>query len=195
MVVVSGVSGSGKSSLINMVTNRKSLAYTSKKPGKTAEFNYFDAQGVVGSDREQHRFYLVDLPGVGYALKSRELRSNWTNLLRNYVHNRSSLRVLFHLVDSRHGLLDADEECLALLETLPEHVQYVVVLTKVDKQKGAAKDCGVRGYMLDQIYSQIAKRTKRVVPILFTSSETKLGGATVLSTILDGVNRPVGVSR
>jgi GTP-binding protein len=184
-----GRSNVGKSSLINMLTMRSGLAYISKKPGKTSEFNFYDARGVVGCDLEQHRFYLVDVPGVGYAIKSRQLRDDWTNFLRNYVQNRSTLRVLFHLVDSRHGLLEADVECLSLLKTLPAHVQYVIVLTKMDKQRGAEKAAEARGELLDSIYLEVARRTDRVVPILFTSSTTRSGGSSLMSTLLDGLNR------
>eukprot|EP01034_Spumella_vulgaris_P023999 gene23999-30286_t len=186
-----GRSNVGKSSLINILTTRRELAYTSSKPGKTSEFNYYDARGVLGRDNEAHRFYLVDVPGVGYARKSRDLRDDWTNLLRNFVHNRGTLRVIFHLVDSRHGLLPADEECLSLLVDLPSHVQYVIVLTKVDKLRGIEKEAAQRDMLVDQIYGEVAKRTGRVVPILFTSSETRSGGSTLMATLLEGLNRTV----
>lgn len=197
-----GRSNVGKSSLINMVCNRKGLAYTSKTPGKTSEFNYFDARaGRVGVSGEQHRFYLVDLPGVGYAEKSRDLRSSWTNLLKAYVGNRKNLRAVFHLVDSRHGLLSADEECLELLRTLPSNVEYVLVLTKVDKLRGQAMNraqlatsAGGSGFdMIDEIYRQVAMRTPRVVQLVHTSSETKHGSAQFWSTLLDALAREVPV--
>jgi GTP-binding protein len=128
-----GRSNVGKSSLINMISNRKGIAFVSKTPGKTSEFNYFDAKGKVGKNNEKHRFYLVDLPGVGYAEVRKELRASWLVLLKDYVMQRDTLRIVFHLIDSRHGILDTDEDCLSLLAVLPEHVQYVIVLTKVDK--------------------------------------------------------------
>jgi GTP-binding protein len=165
-----------------MISNRKGLAFTSKTPGKTSEFNYFDALGKTAGTKENHRFYLVDLPGVGYAEVRKELRQSWLDLLNAYVTKRSTLRVLFHLVDSRHGLLDADEECLSLLPTLPEHVQYVIILTKVDKRGG-----GVRRDILDRLTREISKRTGRHVPIVYTSSETREGGAEVWSILLDAV--------
>ena len=132
------------------------------------------------------------MPGVGYAQKSRDLRSSWTNLLTQYVNERSSLRVLFHLIDSRHGLLEADEECLSLLDNIPSHVEYVIVLTKVDKNRSSSINSDImnlnginantnglevviRNGIVDKIYKVIAKRTTRVVPVLFTSSESKQG--------------------
>jgi GTP-binding protein len=208
-----GRSNVGKSSLINMICNRKGLAYTSKTPGKTSEFNYFDARGRVGVDNELHRFYLVDLPGVGYAEKSRDLRSSWTDLLKSYVTNRQHLRAVFHLVDSRHGLLAADVECLELLRDLPPHVEYVIVLTKVDKLKGSAitrakvkQPSGVLGAdnsrqggssyhadMVDEIYRQVGMRTDRVVQLVFTSSETRHGSSQLWSVLLDALARKVDV--
>lgn len=182
-----GRSNVGKSSLINMICNRKGLAFTSKMPGKTSEFNYFDAKGVAGVAKEESRFYLVDLPGVGFARKQKDLRARWTALLREYVTGRETLRVVYHLVDSRHGLMDADEECLSLLQCLPEHVQYVIVLTKVDKQSNAERFSTSLSGIVDRIYREVAKKTVKVVPILLTSAESRHGGTTILSHILDAV--------
>ena len=202
-----GRSNVGKSSLINMLSNRKvvyaprlfrktrcctvphshgllgqGLAFTSKTPGKTSEFNYFDAQGRLAATNEKHRFYLVDLPGVGYAEVQRELKDSWLRLLKSYVVGRPTLRVLFHLIDSRHGLLDADDDCLSLLDGLPDHVQYVLVLTKVDKRGG-----GVRQDILDRVAAAVRARTSRPVPIVHTSSETREGGAEMWSILVDAV--------
>ena len=186
-----GRSNVGKSSLINMISNRKGLAYTSKTPGKTAEFNYFKTTGFIGSDQEPYHFFLVDLPGVGYAQKSRDLRQSWTFLLRNYVTQRSTLRTLFHLVDSRHGLMEADEECLSLLQTIPQHVEYVIVLTKVDKMKGlvTAKEIDNIVKIIDSIYTAIARHTNRVVPVISTSSETRNGCSRLWTTMLNSIQR------
>lgn len=192
-----GRSNVGKSSLINMLANRKGLAFTSKTPGKTSEFNYFDANGTVGSGSphggrrskgEQHRFYLVDLPGVGYAEVSRDLKASWLALLRQYATLRPNLRILFHLIDSRHGMLDADSDCLDLLPALPDYVQYCIVLTKADKRGG-----GMRPDVFQRIQREVLLRThgsERVVPILLSSSETREGGVEIWSTLLDAVSRP-----
>jgi GTP-binding protein len=87
----------------------------------------------VGIDQEPFEFYLVDIPGVGFARKDMQTRKGWLGLLQEFTGARSSLSTVFHLVDSRHGLMEADNECFALLETLPPTCQYVVVLTKADK--------------------------------------------------------------
>jgi GTP-binding protein EngB required for normal cell division len=102
--------------------------------------------------------------------------------LKKYVTERESLRVVFHLVDSRHGLLDADEDCLSLLPDLPEHVQYVIVFTKVDKRSG-----GVRRDILERLNKEIKERTDRPIPVLYSSSETREGGAEIWSVLLDSL--------
>ena len=155
-----GRSNVGKSSLINMVTNRKKLAFVStaikllsflqlkcveylisvvfqrccdnhfifqvsNTPGKTSEYNYFLAEGIIGIKQEDHKFYLVDLPGVGYAEVMRKKRMDWMEFLQEYTSKHEPLKAVFHLVDSRHGLLGADQECLSILSTLPSHVQVM----------------------------------------------------------------------
>jgi GTP-binding protein len=182
-----GRSNVGKSSLINMLCNRKSLAFTSKTPGKTSEFNYFAAHGVVGVNKEPHKFYLVDLPGVGFARRTKGTRQGWASLLNEYATSRENLRAVYHLVDSRHGLLDADEECLSILEHLPERTMYVIVLTKADKHNENEKTTAAMSAMIASIQREVQKRTARQVPIILTSSETKRGGARMLSHVLDAV--------
>ena len=201
-----GRSNVGKSSLINMICNRKELAFTSKTPGKTSEFNYFHAKGSNTKFKEKHQFYLVDMPGVGYAEVKRSQKSIWLDLLRNYAASRGTLKVLFHLVDSRHGLLDADKECLSLLSVIPNHIQYVIVLTKVDK-----RGSGGNGRVVSRIKSELARYcsdsnvvttstldssinesnnimiNKRRIPIIQTSSQHKEGGALVWSVLLDSL--------
>lgn len=296
-----GRSNVGKSSLINMMTNRKGLAFTSKTPGKTAEFNYFelrsryndlvdtwgrrgiapgggsaearsspsDAFGgkysakkndwnnngpssshgghvpsssssgkmpggpagkkktrgsagrrattrrrekdVTGMEEEEtkkraeavrqlsqeavtesdKRVFFVDLPGLGYAERTRVLKERWLGLLGEYISGRSGLRVLLHLVDSRHGLLDVDKECLMSLETLPAHVTYVIVLTKVDKSKDATVTAiieKVRREVDAKCTNEGQKERQRQVPIICTSSEQGFGGARLWTVILDAIN-------
>eukprot|EP00428_Durinskia_dybowskii_P078405 CAMPEP_0170359396 /NCGR_PEP_ID=MMETSP0117_2-20130122/2731_1 /TAXON_ID=400756 /ORGANISM="Durinskia baltica, Strain CSIRO CS-38" /LENGTH=383 /DNA_ID=CAMNT_0010613653 /DNA_START=283 /DNA_END=1431 /DNA_ORIENTATION=+ len=182
-----GRSNVGKSSLINMICNRKSLAFTSKSPGKTSEFNYFEAKGVVGVQKEDHLFHLVDLPGVGFARKDKALRERWANLLQQYATGRAELRAVYHLIDSRHGVLDADEECFSLLECLPMHAQYIVVLTKADKHKDTDKGNKELQSVMNRVIEEVRKRTDREVKILLTSSNTRRGGVRVLSSLIDAV--------
>lgn len=148
-----GRSNVGKSSLINMIANRKGLAFTSKTAGKTTEFNYFRAEGLTGGTMEKTKFHLVDLPGVGYAEASYDRREGWFNLLKEFVKTRNTLKVVFHLVDARHGLLQADEDCLNILAELPDRVAYVIVLTKVDKLGG-----DVNRDFINKIHKEIKSR-------------------------------------
>lgn len=120
-----GRSNVGKSSLINSVLGRKSLAYTSKSPGKTRQFNYFLVDG---------RFFVVDLPGYGYAKGARSERDAWERLRERYLSERRPLRGVIQLVDARHPPMDSD---VAEIERLAEIGQpHLLVLTKVDKLSG-----------------------------------------------------------
>ncbi|MEN0078105.1 MAG: ribosome biogenesis GTP-binding protein YihA/YsxC, partial [Pseudomonadota bacterium] len=127
-VAFAGRSNVGKSSLINALTHRKRLARTSAEPGKTREINYYDL--AAG------RAWLVDLPGFGYAKVSKAQAAQWSALTRDYLRGRAGLRRVFLLVDCRRGLMPADEEVMALLDT--SAVTYQIVLTKTDKMKPSA---------------------------------------------------------
>lgn len=188
-----GRSNVGKSSLINMICNRKKLAYTSKTPGKTSEYNYFEVNGVVGVNKEPHRMYLVDLPGVGFAKRDKGTREGWTDFLRDYVTHRENLRAVYHLVDSRHGLMETDEECLSLLEQLPPTTQYVIVLTKVDKHGDGRRVLEAVQDTMASVRKKLARRTNREIPIIFTSAANKWGGVQLLSHLLHAVEQPVDV--
>lgn len=188
-VMFMGRSNVGKSSLINMVTNKKNLAFTSKMAGKTTEFNYFEASGRVGGNKLTSLFHLVDVPGVGFAERSRGLRAKWVEFQRDYVQSRETLRCVFHLVDSRHGLLEADDECLDLLRVLPEYVNYVIVFTKIDKLRTSKRENMIKSEILAKVREAVEMRTNRQVPIIYSSSETRLGGTELLTTILERVHR------
>jgi GTP-binding protein len=125
-VCFAGRSNVGKSSLINALTGRRSLARTSNTPGRTQELNFF----ALGS-----LLYLVDLPGYGHAEAPRPLVLRWQALLRAYLAGRATLRRAFLLIDSRHAVKPVDEEIMALLDRAA--VSFQVVLTKADKPKPA----------------------------------------------------------
>lgn len=123
-IAVIGRSNVGKSSLINALLARKNLARTSSAPGKTQTINFF----VVNKT-----FYLVDLPGLGYAKVSKKQRASWQALIARYIENREQLSVLVHLIDSRREPGDAD---LAVTEIARETgCGYIIALTKFDKLK------------------------------------------------------------
>jgi GTP-binding protein len=137
-VVFTGRSNVGKSSLVNMLCNRKALASTSATPGHTSQFHFFLVNEGVPS---LPSFYLVDVPGLGYAEADEGRQTSWRSLLERYLMVRSSLGVVFHLVDSRHGLTDTDRMQLDIARRAvvarraagEACFEYCVVLTKVDK--------------------------------------------------------------
>ncbi|MBL0318948.1 MAG: YihA family ribosome biogenesis GTP-binding protein [Alphaproteobacteria bacterium] len=123
-IAFAGRSNVGKSSFINALTNRKSLARTSNTPGRTKEINFFSlAEKIV----------LVDLPGYGYAKASHKAVDSWNRLIFDYLKGRPSLRRVFLLIDSRHGVKPNDEEVMTLLDK--SAVNYQIILTKIDKIK------------------------------------------------------------
>ncbi len=124
-VAFAGRSNVGKSSLVNALTGRKTLARISAEPGKTRELNYFD----LGSGR----LYLVDLPGFGYAKVSRTQAEAWMRLTRAYLRGRANLRRVFLLIDARRGVMAPDIEIMNMLDGAA--VNYQIVLTKIDKLK------------------------------------------------------------
>jgi GTP-binding protein len=121
-VAFAGRSNAGKSSLVNALTGRRTLARISNSPGCTRQINFFDLGG---------RLLLVDLPGYGYAAASKSAVKGWSGLVRRYLERRPALRRVCLLIDARRGLKDVDREMLALLDRAG--VSYQIVLTKTDK--------------------------------------------------------------
>jgi len=117
-----GRSNVGKSSLVNMLANRKSLAKTSSRPGKTQTINHF----LVNS-----KWYLVDLPGYGYATISKTMREMWVRMIEDYLINRENLQLVFVLIDARHEAQDND---ISFINNLGElGLPYALIFTKIDK--------------------------------------------------------------
>ena len=121
-VAFAGRSNVGKSSLINALFNQTKLAKTSSTPGRTQQLNFFNFD---------NKLYLVDLPGYGYAKAPEKLVKQWQVVLKTYLRGRPTLRRVFLLIDSRHGLKKEDRDIMKLLDE--SAVTYQVVLTKIDK--------------------------------------------------------------
>jgi GTP-binding protein len=123
-IAFAGRSNVGKSSLVNALTNRKSLARTSKTPGRTQQINFFK-----GADD----LVLADLPGYGFAAAAKDKVDQWTGLVHDYLIGRPNLARVYVLIDSRHGLKPQDREVLGYLDRAG--VSYAIVLTKIDAIK------------------------------------------------------------
>lgn len=130
-VVFSGHSNVGKSSLINKLARRKNLARVSSQPGKTATINYFDAKD----------FYLVDLPGYGYAKVSKAEKARWADLVEGYLSSSKNIALIIQIIDIRHKPTKDDYDMLRFL--YESNAPFIIVLTKKDKLK---KDCVRKAY-------------------------------------------------
>ena len=167
-----GRSNVGKSSLINMLTERKGLAKTSSSPGKTQLINHF----VINDE-----WFLVDLPGYGYAKVSKTSRAEWARMINYYLLNRHNLMCVCVLIDSRHAPQAAD---LEFMEKLGEEgIPFVMVFTKADKQSTAQTKTLLTDYLhkMSEIWDELPR-------YFLTSAETALGREEVLEFIA-GVNK------
>ena len=166
-VCFAGRSNVGKSSLINALTGRKSLARASNTPGRTQEINYF----TMGESR-----YLVDRPGYGFAEAPVNIVRQWQALLKSYLAGRVTLRRAFVLIDSRHGVKSVDEEIMELLDR--SAVTFQVVMTKLDKINQETRDANIA-----QTMAALQKHPAAYPEIILTSSEKGEGIATLRATI------------
>jgi GTP-binding protein len=171
-VCFAGRSNVGKSTLINALTNQNGLARASNTPGRTQELNYFNAPKKGGGSR----LYLVDLPGYGFAKAPKAKVAAWTKLTRQFLRGRATLRRVFVLIDSRHGLKPVDTDLMDMLDETA--VTYQLVLTKADKLKK-----GQLANVVEATQAAIAKRPAAFPIIQPTSSEKGLGIASLRAEI------------
>lgn len=161
-IAVSGRSNVGKSSLLNAILNRKSLARTSGNPGTTRLINYF----LINE-----KFYLVDLPGYGYAKASKTSQDAWKKFIEKYLEQSKDLKVVLQLLDIRHEFKENDQ---IMIEYLKHYkIPYIIILTKADKlnQSEAKKQLNYFSKLMPE------------VKIILTSSEKGTGKDDVLRTI------------
>lgn len=158
-IAFAGRSNVGKSSLVNALTGRRTLARTSHTPGRTQELNFFDLGG---------RLTIVDMPGYGYAAAAKDKVAAWGRLIRTYLRGRANLGRVYVLVDGRHGLKQVDLDVLDLLDVAA--VSYQVVLTKGDEPKEDELDRRVA-----ETAAALARRPAAFPEVRPTSSRTGLG--------------------
>jgi GTP-binding protein len=162
-----GRSNVGKSSLINALVNKKDLAKTSSQPGKTQLINHFLVNG---------NWYLVDLPGYGYARVSRTSRYAWGKMIKNYMLQRENLMNVYVLVDSR---LEPQKIDIEFMNFLGENsVPFSIVFTKIDKQTPNKTNSNVAAYK-----KELLKYWEELPEIILTSSEKRLG----LDNLMDSI--------
>ena len=172
-VAFAGRSNVGKSSLLNALTGRNSLARTSNTPGRTQELNFFD----VGDPLQ---FRLVDMPGYGFAKAPKDLMRKWRYLANDYLRGRPVLKRVLVLVDSRHGLKDVDRELMDMLDKAA--VSYRLVLTKSDKVK-ASELADVHARTVEDARKHPAAHPE----VIATSSEKGGGIAELRAAVLESV--------
>jgi GTP-binding protein len=172
-VAFCGRSNVGKSSLINALTGRKSIARASVTPGRTQELNFFDVGDPVS-------FRLVDMPGYGFAKAPVKVVEKWRGLVKSFLRGRVVLKRTMLLVDARHGLKDSDREMMKMLDEAA--VGYRVVLTKADKIKASE--------LVDVTARVVAEARKHVAAhpdIAVTSAELGMGIAELRAAVLADV--------
>lgn len=170
-VAFAGRSNVGKSSLLNALTGRNTLARTSNTPGRTQELNFFD----VG---EPLLMRLVDMPGYGFAKAPPAVVKKWRFLINDFLRGRQVLKRALVLIDARHGIKDVDRDILEMLDKAA--VSYRVVLTKADKIKATDLE-----EVTQRTIDEARKRTAAHPQILVTSSETGLGIAELRAAVIE----------
>ena len=179
-----GRSNVGKSSLINMLSNNDKLAKTSGTPGKTQLINHFEitSASAINSGKEAQHFkwYLVDLPGYGFAKVSIRSRRRWEQMIEGYLRKRENLEMVFVLIDARHTPQKLDLDFLNQLDKW--EVPFTMIFTKADKETQAVVAKNVRLF-LDRL-----RKTWQFLPQHFVSSATKKLGRDKILALIDERN-------
>lgn len=171
-----GRSNVGKSSLINMLTGKQKLAKTSGTPGKTQLINHFKVKSKADGNAPEEVWYMVDLPGFGFAKRSKSTREKWSKMTELYIRERENLMQLFLLIDSRHTPQKIDLEFANNLYQW--HISYTIIFTKTDKsnQRTVSKHI--------QLFKDALLKTQQFLPRMIATSSLKNHGRNqVLQTI------------
>lgn len=169
-----GRSNVGKSSLINMITNNQKLAKTSSAPGKTQLINHFE---IISSDEQkENKWYLVDLPGYGFAKVAQSSRRRWEQMIENYLRKRENLTNVFVLIDSRHEPQKID---LAFINQLGKwEIPFNLIFTKADKETQKVVSKNVKSFL-----DAMRKEWQFLPQHFVTSAVKKMGRENILSFI------------
>jgi len=176
-----GRSNVGKSSLINMLTNNEKLAKTSNSPGKTQMINHFEITSVdKPGDAKETKWFLVDLPGYGFAKVSLSSRRKWEQMIENYLKKRETLVQVFVLLDARHTPQKLDLEFIKNIELW--QIPYSLIFTKADKEKQAVVSKNVKSFL------ERLKETQQFLPQHFVSSSVKKTGREKVLKLIEEMN-------
>ncbi|MBX2904180.1 MAG: ribosome biogenesis GTP-binding protein YihA/YsxC [Chitinophagales bacterium] len=167
-----GRSNVGKSSLVNYLCGRKALAKVSVTPGKTQTLNYFNIN--------QH-WFLVDLPGYGYAKTSRTTRAQWSDMIRNFVLKRETLQYVFILIDSRIAPQKIDVEFINWMGE--KGIPFCIAFTKADKLSSPDTQSNIASFK-----NKLLESWEELPPMFVTSSEKKTGKEPILNFIHEALN-------
>jgi GTP-binding protein len=187
-----GRSNVGKSSLINMLCGMDKLAKTSASPGKTQLINHFEitsspslpqkdkGDDKIGAKIKTTTWYLVDLPGYGFAKVSQSSRRRWEQMIENYLRKRENLSLVFVLIDARHTPQKIDLAFLDQLKTW--QIPFALIFTKSDKEKQAIVSKNVKSFL------EAMKKTWQFLPQHFVTSAVKKTGKDKILTLIDEIN-------
>ena len=177
-----GRSNVGKSSLINMLVNQKNLAKTSGTPGKTQLINHFEIVSKTKEKKENDNWYLVDLPGYGYAKVALNNRRRWQQMIENYLRKRENILSIFVLIDARHKPQKIDVEFVNQLGEW--QIPFTLVFTKADKEKPTVVEKNAKAFLTE------LKENWEFLPQSFiTSAEKGIGKDEVLNFIEQSLNK------
>ncbi len=175
-----GRSNVGKSSLINMLCNNDKLAKTSNSPGKTQMINHFEITTTNKPGGAWAQWYLVDLPGYGFAKIAQRSRRRWEQMIENYLRKRENLVQVFVLIDSRHSPQKLDMDFISQLRNWD--VPFTLVFTKADKETQAEVSKNVKGFFADM------RSTWQFLPQHFVTSAVKKQGREKILALIREMN-------